>query len=225
MESRREFIKKGSFTLLTAAGVAGTKKGFGQGLVKRWAMVIDLNRCTGCQTCVVACKAENRTCKGQFNTTILHIEEGKGPDVRQLYCPIQCNQCENPPCLKACSEEAIVILPEGIVATDWDRCRSHGDCIEACPYGARFPDSEYGNKADKCNFCLHRLKKGLLPVCVEACPSGARLFGEIDDPTGEFAAYIKQEGNKGLKVRLPEFRTSPRVFYKPLNNSRSGGMI
>lgn len=157
----------------------------------KWTMVIDLNRCTGCQACVIACKAHNDTAELHFNTKIL-VEEGSQQGMpRSLFTPIQCNQCDTPPCVAACGEGATFKLANGIVVTDWAKCTGDLSCIDACPYGARHADPRHGNKADKCNFCLHLLDKGLSPACVASCPSAARLFGNALAPEGDFAAALQ----------------------------------
>jgi Fe-S-cluster-containing dehydrogenase component len=185
-------------------------------------MIIDLNRCCGCQSCVIACKAQNKTAANGFNTTVLSGEEGTYPISRALFTPIQCNQCENPPCVPACPHEATFKLSNGIVVTDWNKCEASGECVEACPYQARFLDPVHGNKSDKCDFCLDRVQAGLEPACVEACSEKARLFGNILQPTAEFAEYLKRTD---LMVRKPELNIKPAIRYVPLRGSKSGGLL
>jgi len=63
---------------------------------------------------------------------------------------------------------------------------------------------------EKCTFCDHRLKKGLLPRCVEACPADARIFGDKSDPKSEVSQLL----GKFRPFRLREqFGTSPHIFY------------
>ncbi len=211
-ETRRDFLKGGGLLLLgmTQTGPLQAAANSGQ---PQWAMIIDLNRCTGCRSCVIACKAHNKTIKGRFITRIISREVGTYPATRPLFTPVQCNHCEDPPCLTACPHGAILKLQDGIVVTDWDRCQGEGSCVKACPYGARFQDPRHGNRSDKCDFCKKRLEKGLLPVCVEACPSRARIFGDLKDPQGEFLTYIK--GTKFF-TRKPQLKITTRVLYVPL---------
>lgn len=217
METRRNFIQQSGLVLLgTAAALAGVEKVGASTSQVRLAMIIDLNRCTGCQSCVVACKGYTKTTPGKFNTRLITIEKDNTP-AQVVFTPIQCNQCNDPPCIPACPVDATFKLDNGIIITDWDKCQSTGDCIVACPYEARFTDPRYGQKADKCDFCLNRLQKGLEPACVEACSSGARIFGDLNNPQDEFASYLQ---NKKLDVRKPEEKTRPNVLYVKAGHGR-----
>jgi tetrathionate reductase subunit B len=113
----------------------------------------------------------------------------------------------------ACPEKATYKLENGIVFTDWKRCAGLGNCVHACPYGARSLDPRFENKADKCDFCLDRLEDGLPPACVEHCPPGARIFGDRERPSGLFAEYLKRTD---LVTARPELRMKTSVLYVPL---------
>ncbi len=170
-------------------------------------MIIDPARCTGCRSCLIACKGYTATAAGHFNTRMLEDEDDHG---RVAFIPVQCNQCDDPPCVRSCAVGATFKLDNGIVVTDWARCTACGACIMACPYGARFADTRHGGRADKCDFCQDRLLQGRVPVCVEACSSGARLFGNREKPRGEFAACLRQAT---FRVLQPELGTGPNVLY------------
>lgn len=229
MSERRFFLKRGLLVILGIAGFACAKKedelSTKPGLEQKFGMVIDINRCTGCQSCVIACKAQNKTVADHFNTRILSIEDGNYPDSRIIYNPIQCNQCEDPPCVPACPVDAAFKLPNGIVVTDWDKCQGIGECVKACPYDARFIDTRYkgeeGGKSDKCDFCVNRLEQGLEPACVEACSPKARLFGDINAPVGEFADYLKRSD---ITVRKPDLKLKTNLMYVPSRKSTKGGV-
>jgi Fe-S-cluster-containing dehydrogenase component len=79
----------------------------------------------------------------------------------------------------------------------------------ACPYDARFinPDGGY---ADKCTYCIHRVKEGKDPACVNTCPTGARVFGDLDDPTSEIRKKIR---NNRVSTPKEEAGTNPKFFY------------
>ena len=211
MIRRRDFLRSGGI----AAVLAGVGVGVGEVQAKtkpgaKWAMIIDLNRCSGCGSCVIACKAHNKTVDRAFLTTVVNSETGEYPNSRDVFTPIQCNQCEDPPCVEACAEKATFRLDNGIVVTDWNLCNGDGRCVEACPYQARILDSRHGNRVDKCDFCLNRIDRGLTPACVEACPQNARVFGDLATPSPELKAYTKR---KDLAHRKADLKLASRVWY------------
>ena len=210
MQTRRRFLEKSGLLLLgTAASLAITEQACSASSPGQPAMIIDLNRCIGCQSCVIACKGYTKTAPGKFNTHVITEEKASVP-ARISFTPVQCNQCDNPPCVPACPFDATFKLANGIVVIDLAKCRSCGSCIDACPYGARFRDQNFENKADKCDFCNDRLQEGLEPACVEACSSHARIFGDMNAPKGEFATYLQ---DKKLAIRKPEKKTGPNILY------------
>lgn len=116
----------------------------------RWGMVIDLDRCTACQACVVACKVENNvppagqeeSDRGRSISWMrlarldLAGHEDNGPQLQLI--PLPCMHCENPPCVKVCPATATTIDPEGIVAQVYPRCIGCRYCTTACPYTVRY---------------------------------------------------------------------------------------
>lgn len=104
----------------------------------KYGMVIDLEKCTGCRSCMEACKVENNTPEGVFWMHVFRFEQGEYPDVRLSFLPRPCMQCENPPCVKACPHGARFQREDGIVATDWEACKGERYCAAACPYGANY---------------------------------------------------------------------------------------
>ncbi len=210
LASKRLFLK--SSLVMLAGMVLHPKRVLADARHPEWTMIVDVNRCIGCQSCVIACKAQNDTAEGNFNTRVLTAESSLPP--AYTFMPVMCNQCENAPCVRACPREATFRRKDGIVVTDWNRCDGSGDCIAACPYNARSLDSTHGNRSDKCDFCLDRLEQGLAPACVEACASGARVFGDAANPVGEMASYLRRQN---LKVHRSELNLRGRVFYVPLD--------
>ena len=122
-------------TSAMAADSAATKGKF------RYGMVIDTRRCVGCDACVVACKAENKTPPGVAYTVVLENGFGERPDDRPLFLTKPCFQCEQPPCVPVCPVGATFKRKQdGIVVVDYDRCIGCRYCIVACPYQARYAD-------------------------------------------------------------------------------------
>jgi len=162
----------------------------------RWAMVADLRRCVGCQTCTAACKHANATPPGVQWRRVLDIEMGEYPDVQRAFVPMGCQHCDEPACLPVCPTTATRKRADGIVTIDYDLCIGCAYCTMACPYQARSKAPAgvfaYGSRptdneelrddpgqrsvATKCTFCVERidsgLEKGLQPgVHPEATPA------------------------------------------------------
>ncbi len=152
---------------------------------------IDLGKCTGCGSCAIACKAENKTDpwhnQPPDQTTVTETrsdagypvhtsyrwvitrESGSYPSVSVDFVTTACNHCLDPACLKSCPVGAITKRDsDGIVLIDQSRCVGCKYCIFACPYGAPQYNANTG-KVEKCTFCVHRIDAGLEPACVTTC--------------------------------------------------------
>lgn len=200
-----EFHGREAFAYTTKDGNLAVEGSAG----KRWAMLIDLRKCVGCQACTAACKFENNIPEGSFRTWVPDVEIGTYPETRRAFLPRLCNHCERPSCVKVCPADATWQRKDGIVEIDYDKCWGCGSCVDACPYDARFMNP-VTKTADKCNFCAQRVDQGLLPACVETCIGGARQFGDLDDPNDPVTRQIKTEPVQVLK---PDTGNQPRVFY------------
>ncbi|MBI2907090.1 MAG: 4Fe-4S dicluster domain-containing protein [Chloroflexi bacterium] len=104
---------------------------------RHWGMVIDVNRCVGCNACTVACKAENNTPPGVTYHIVIDEEIGSYPNVSRRFLARPCMQCENPPCVRVCPVGATYRRADGIVVIDYETCIGCRFCVTACPYGAR----------------------------------------------------------------------------------------
>lgn len=111
---------------------------------RRWAMIIDQRKCVGCNACTVACMAENVTGPKLHYKPVYETETGKYPDVKRVWTPSACNQCDNPACVSVCPVNATGKetkgVAAGIITIDYNACIGCGSCVEACPYGARKVD-------------------------------------------------------------------------------------
>ena len=137
----------------------------------RWGMVIDLDKCIGCQACTVACKEENNVPHGSpqeqswrreiYWNRVIAVSEGEYPTGRVEFIPLPCMHCEDAPCVTVCPAKATYHRDDGIVIQDFRRCIGCRYCIVACPYGVRSfnfkdqPEEEYHrpdlppNRADR----------------------------------------------------------------------------
>ena len=187
---------------------------------KRYGLVIDLERCIGCETCRIACKVENNlkiwsgirvdTVGGAHRDT----PEGKYPNLSMYYLPVPCMHCGKPSCLEACPEEAIYKRKDGLVLVVEDKCTGCQLCIDACPYNV----ITYDDNRDviwKCTLCQHRIDEGLEPFCVICCEDEAMFFGDLNDSKSQVSKLIAQ---KKAYVLKPEAGTEPAVHYCPEAN-------
>jgi molybdopterin-containing oxidoreductase family iron-sulfur binding subunit len=160
-----------------------------------------------------------------------YYEPDKVPEEDAFYFPIQCMQCEKPPCVKVCPVRTTYREPDGIVVIDYNWCIGCRMCIGACPYWARRfnwgepnlpkeemnPETHYlGNRprmkgvVEKCTFCIQRTRKGRYTACIEVCPVGARKFGNLLDPESEVRKVLDRKRVFRLKAEL---NTYPKFFY------------
>jgi Fe-S-cluster-containing dehydrogenase component len=165
-------------------------------MAHRWGMVIDVDRCTGCEACVAACHAENniatvgdqQAARGRAMHWI-HVErywEGEFPNVRVRFRPVPCQQCDAAPCEPVCPTYASYHNAEGLNAQVYNRCIGTRYCANACPYTVRFfnwfnpawdkplnfqlnPDVSVREVGvmEKCTFCIQRIKAAELQAEAE----------------------------------------------------------
>ncbi len=180
----------------------------------RNCLVIDLDRCSGCDTCVAACKYENNVPLGEYwNRVNVVGPTGTWPRIEQYWLPTQCQQCENAPCIAACPTGASYRDEEnGLVLIDHETCIGCQTCIEACPYGARSYNEEL-NVVDKCTCCVQRLQEGEKPACVHNCCCGARYFGDLDDPESDAAKAVAAAGEENCHQLPDPTGAQPRTIY------------
>jgi DMSO reductase iron-sulfur subunit len=145
--------------------------------------IFDVNRCIGCRSCFVACKAENSTPLRTDWRYVVERESGTYPTPKREFISLACNHCDDPACMKSCPVDAISKRSsDGIVLIDQDKCIGCRYCMFACPYGAPRIDTDTG-KVSKCTMCVHRQDAGLAPACATACVTGAIQF--VKDFSGD----------------------------------------
>ena len=113
---------------------------------RKWVMVVNTKKCSGCFACVVACMAENVAGPGVTYRTVPEQEMGDYPNVSRIFMPTNCMQCDDPPCVKAANAKspgAMFKRPDGIVAIDYTKFRGKKvveAAQKACPYTAIYYD-------------------------------------------------------------------------------------
>ena len=212
-----------------------------------YGYALNISKCKGYRKCVDGCIEENNQGRDpqiayirvleldagslELNRSDHYYDSETVPQPGKIYLPIQCMQCDNPPCVKACPVDATWKEPDGIVVTDYDWCIGSRACMTACPYSARqfnwtepkIPAGELnphthllGNRprekgvVEKCTYCIQRARKNRQPACVEACPTGARIFGNLLDPKSEIR-YILE--NKNVFRLKEDLGCEPKFWY------------
>lgn len=206
-----------------------------------WGMVIDLDKCIGCEYCMRACSATNDVAPGKpWNIVVEERTTGN----HLFYFSRPCLHCQEAPCVEVCPVRATYHREDGLVVMDYDRCIGCRYCEVACPYDARkfnWEDRTDVNEfiptwgiaeverrprgvVEKCTFCIHRIDAGLAsglmpgedpeatPACVTVCPVGARVFGNLKDPNSAISQVI--DTNAIFRLR-EELGTEPTVYYIP----------
>ena len=178
------------------------------------ALYVDQTRCTGCYTCVVACKDWHDVPAGPASwIRVTTIERGKYPNPFVAFLPVTCFHCAEPACIDACPANAISKREEdGVVVVDAEACLGKDSCeacLEACPYDAPQFGAEDNPKVQKCDFCLDRWAEGKDPICVAGCPMRALDAGPIENIEAKYGA-VKQA--VGFEY---EGKIRPSVVFKP----------
>ncbi len=185
-------------------------------MAKQYGFFINVDRCSGCKTCVVACKDGHNH---DPHLSLRKVVEQNGGDWQQnsegawqqnvyaYYVSLACNHCSDPACVKVCPTGAhFKNQDNGLVLIDQEKCIGCGACAQACPYGAPVLDTNL-RKMQKCDGCWSRISTGRGPLCVEACPVRALEFGPIDELR---AIY----GDEAQLAPLPKPVTKPNIVIQ-----------
>lgn len=190
--------------------------------MKKWALIVDVAKCTNCQNCVLATKDEHMgndfpgyaasmPAAGADWITIERHTRGNDSMVDVTYVPKTCNHCEDAPCVRAAGDGAIYQRSDGIVVIDPVKSRDRRDLVESCPYGAIVWNDE-ARIPQKWTFDAHLLDTGWSkPRCVQVCPTGALRSVRV-----EAAELQELKQQLQLEALAPELNTRPRVLYQNL---------
>jgi Fe-S-cluster-containing dehydrogenase component len=164
--------------------------------------VIDLHRCIGCDTCMVACKMEHSTPEDVTRLKVPEIPCGEIPGAGgarlPAWVPTMCHHCSEAPCVDVCPTRALWRNEEdGAVELAIDRCVGCQRCGDACPYDAIWFDPVSG-LADKCDLCENRRERGERPMCELVCPTRAIHFGDLKDDKSTPGRLLGERENRRL---------------------------
>lgn len=201
---------------------------------KKFAFIVDITRCIGCGSCCVADKNEYQVPDGNYRTWVeryiiddhdnVYVDAPNGgldgytkdrddlpnPVRDTFFVPKLCNMCEKPSCVQVCPVGATFQTEDGFVLVDQERCVACSYCVQACPYSVRFINPKT-KTADKCTWCYHRVRKGLLPACVSVCPVQARKFGDLNDKNSEVYKLLREP--HVISVLKPGMGNRPALHY------------
>lgn len=158
---------------------------------------VDVERCTSCFACQVACQAAHEIPLGISRRRVVTVNDGV--EGKEKSTTIACQHCTDAPCAQVCPVKCFYIRADGIVLHDKEKCIGCGYCLYACPFGApQFPkDGAFGFKGamDKCTMCAggpeetnsekerelygqNRIAEGKVPMCAAVCADNALLVGD-----------------------------------------------
>lgn len=189
------------------------------------AFFFDGTRCTGCKTCVFACKDAYGLDLGMTYRKV--FEYVGGETIKdELGCitstcfsypvSVSCNHCDDPACVKSCPTGAMAKSDEtGLVSVDGEVCIGCGTCVASCPYGAPKIDTELA-VCRKCDGCADLVAKGELPLCVSACPARALDFGPIEDMLDKYPDAVILD----LAPLPGPDATTPNMLVRPCRDAR-----
>jgi formate dehydrogenase iron-sulfur subunit len=221
--TRRAFLKRFG---LGAAGMVAAHLAAGQARPAyasqnstgqpTWGMLIDLTRCTGCNSCALACKEVNnlphpdQPAYGLSNQAYTFVDTRQvttAEAVKERYVKRQCMHCLDAACVSACPAAAMYKSEEGPVIYRAERCLGCRYCQIACPFGVPSFDWEDGVTPviSKCWLCYDRLQEGQKPGCAEACPTGALRFGKREALLAQAHAEIASNPGRYVDHVFGEF--------------------
>jgi Fe-S-cluster-containing dehydrogenase component len=188
---------------------------------KKYGMVVDVAKCTGCYACFLACKDENcgeespgytaaQPMTGQFWINLVEVERGSFPKVKLSHIPKLCGHCDKPGCMQMAENGAVYKREDGIVMIDPVKAVGQKQIVNTCPHRVIFWNEEK-QLPQKCDLCAHFLDQGFArPRCVEMCPTGALTFGDLNDPGSEVFGLAAE---KNPYSSHPEFGLKENVLY------------
>lgn len=190
--------------------------------MSKWNLIIDVDSCTNCNACVLACYDEyvgndfpgyaaEMPKHGHSWIDIRQNVRGAGQMIDVAYLPTMCNHCDEPPCLAAAENGAVSKRADGIVLIDPVKSKGQRQIAEACPYGAVWWNDDK-DIPQAWTFDAHLLDASWKETRgAQVCATRAMRAVKLSD-----VAMAEMAAAEGLEVLQPELGTKPRVYYKNL---------
>ena len=191
--------------------------------MKKWHLVIDVDKCMDCNNCFLADKDEftdndfpplsvAQPWSGQRWINIMRKERGQYPLVQVAYLPVPCLHCDDAPCINDSPPGTVYKRDDGLVIIDPVKAKGHREIVQTCPYEVIYWNEE-AQVPQKCTGCAHLMDEGWTETrCSQVCPTEAIRLLLADD--AEMSALVASEG---LEVLRPDLKDKPRVYYKNLH--------
>ena len=198
-------------------------------MFKKPAFFLDAQICTGCKTCMIACKDKNGLSMGVRWRRVVEFAGGDwvrlangtfSQNVFAYYISVSCNHCRVPICVQSCPSTAMNQDDHGIVSVDIQKCLGCRYCEWACPYSAPQFDADLGQMT-KCDFCREELESGGVPSCVAGCPTRALQFGEYEELAARHGPSLSMAPMPPPALTEPTFILTPHRDAKP-EQTRTG---
>jgi Fe-S-cluster-containing dehydrogenase component len=190
--------------------------------MKKWHLVIDVEKCENCHNCFLSCKDEHvdndwpgyaapQSGEGPSWINVKTKERGSFPLIDVGYLPLPCMHCDDAPCIKAAGNGAIYKRADGIVIIDPVKAKGEKTLVKSCPYGV-IQWNEQLALPQKCTLCAHLLDQGWKKTrCVQACPTGALTLLQVEET--ETAGIAERERFEAYR---PDLNAKPSTWYKNL---------
>lgn len=176
--------------------------------MRHHGFILDVDRCTGCAACVVACSNENSPTRGIAWRNITTFNRHRLPGAPVFHFSLSCNHCLDPACMAACPADAYRRdETTGAVLIETENCIGCRYCTWVCPYEAPRLAPATG-VMEKCTLCHHRVADEMEPACVVACPVDALAFETVEEPPAVSRAGFPETGLRPAIRIVGERRTA-----------------